>query len=226
MKMLKLGWVIGAIALGACSGDGNDGSGSGGSAGADGGQAGGSAGASGMGGSSGSATGGASGASGGIGGSGAAPADAGTDAPQTPWDEYCTAAKQQYAACGEPWHGCAPSTCVATVWNAAVLSDYTSCMLARSCTELGSDDACFSASGLEDGGIPQSVKDAIDACVAKVITCNGQGSSINADNCTFAAPLVNPTLSAQAMACFDKPCADIDACLQPIRAQFDCLDAQ
>ncbi len=228
--MSRLGWLVAAVALTACSGDTDSGGGAendagqsgggGGAAGNDAGQSGGGGGASASGGLGGAA------ASGGTGGSDAG-ADAALDSgPLAPWDTYCKAAQQQYAACGFSWDGCASSACVATVWDAAVLGDYTDCMLARPCSELGSDDECFSSAGGVDGGLSQSVQDKIDTCLAKVTACKSQGVSINFDSCGFAMPMVEPALSDQAMACFSGPCTGIDACLDPIRQKFDCLDVQ
>jgi hypothetical protein len=91
--------------------------------------------------------------------------------------------------------------------------------------ELGSDDDCFSNTGLVDGGLPQANQDKFDTCVTKLKECIKQKVPLQSDDfCSFAGPLVDPALSDQAMACVGGPCENIDTCLEPIRKKFDCLD--
>ena len=115
---------------------------------------------------------------------------------------------------------CTSAACIDSVYEPPLVDDYTSCLLARSCGELGSDDDCFASVGTTNGQLPPNVQAQVDACLDKQQQCG----NFSMDACAFFAPLVLEAHKTEAAACVAKPCAEVAACFAALSAKFDCLD--
>ena len=171
---------------------------------------GGTAGSGGTGVSTGGAAGSATGGLGGAAGSGGA------------WASYCQDAQAQYAACGElASFMCASPDCVASVWDASVIPSFASCLLARSCPALLSDDACADQVGYPGGPSAAQMAD-LATCAMKVNKCGSTG--VSSDICNAAtSDLVRPQIRTTIMTCFAGDCASLKACTDAALAPFACL---
>lgn len=148
----------------------------------------------------------------------------GADDNGATWDAFCEQQAEHWTSCGRPEFECAPTSCISSIYDAKVLDDYTSCLLAQSCNELGGDDQCFGNAGKVNGQYPPANQTNIDACTAKYDSCGGSSGSFEFDWCAVFLPIVLPTISEQASSCLDKPCADSAACFTGLAETFSCLD--
>ncbi len=203
-------FVLAAVACGDSESDGAGGSGGQAGSGANAGSAGagGSAGGAGVAGSSGSA------------GTAGTAGSAGAGGGGTEWDAYCAAAVTQHTNCGSSFD-CVASACIYSAYEADLVDDYANCLLQRSCGELGSDDDCFSETGLENGELPPTSKARVDACLDKVNECPGE---LDMDACSVFAPLISETHAAAAELCLQKPCGEVGGCFGTVLSAFDCFD--
>lgn len=100
----------------------------------------------------------------------------------------------------------------------AALDTATACLLARPCDGLGNDDACL----VPAAALPADRQAWLDLCQSTVASCKTSGVAVFDDNCAAANPNFKDEVFATAKACFTKPCAEINPCMNAYFASIQC----
>lgn len=149
----------------------------------------------------------------------AAPADA--PGAREAWESFLTWQSATAPDCGvsDPWDS---YDCTALTLDPRRIVDFTQCMMSDGCNTVSEEDGCF----IDPPGIPEKklpgnpyVPWLDGVCIPKSEECNFVD-----DYCVLVARTVyRPELRCELRDCLEKPCGELDACLDRFRAHFaDC----
>jgi hypothetical protein len=136
------------------------------------------------------------------------------------WNDYCDLYDANVQRCypefADQFSMCPSASCLAAVYDESALLDVVACQSVKDCDTFFMDDDCVDSAG---GGLDAAGQAFLDACRARITECASTANGY----CASALPIIRSTIRNGVAACLERPCAELDACLDALQIP-DCWE--